>query len=413
MALQVNINDILSQLYQNRGIVEFLFAHRDNVTVNELLGRGDISSDQYQKLKSLELVSEYEGIVSLNDAVVAMFEDFMEIGEVTPGFINDYINELKRYIRFYQEAREMRFLRNIKKYLKRINVTLTREIIKLQKNVDDTYKNESNYRIKLQKLEDYRVKRDTIIDFIKQTSEVVEETRNLFLLTNDSELYGIVQSLKVSLIENLDYLIEIQTDITDYINKIQFQLDVYKKAQRLKEIKDHSTLHFITNFKEQVANINTLRYNGFKSPKNKIAVDFLYTDDGHILCKKVAEKYKLTRLMVRGVADRMAMNFKEKGLEQQIKLDTAKLVERFIVQTKANLFEYLMDYKFPKAIGTVTFEDRLSLFVEIAMEYQNTLDFKYRLNYYDYEDADKKKKRLGYTLILPMKEKEKKKKADA
>ena len=405
MALQVNVNDILSQLYQHRGVVEFLFANRENITVNELLAREDISQEQFQKLKSLDLVYEYENIISLNDAVVAMFEDFMEIGEVTPGFINDYLNELNRHIRFYQEARETRFLRSIKKYLKRINSALTREIIKLQKNVDDTYKNESNYRIKLQKLEDYREKRDTIIDFIKKTSDVVEETRNLFSLTNDSELYGIVVSLKASLIENLDYLIEIQTDITDFINKIQFQIDVYKKAQRLKEIKDHGSLYFKSNFKEMVSGINALKHNGHKTPKTKIAIDFLYTDDGHVLCKRIAEKYKLTRLMVRGLADKMAGNFKDKGLEQQIKLDTEKLVERFLVQTKNNLFEYLMEYKFPKAIGTVTFEDRLSLFVEIAMEYQNNLDFKYRLQYHDYEDNNKIKKRLGYTLILPMAEK--------
>lgn len=408
MALQVNINDILSQLYQHRSVVEFLFANRENVTVNELLSREDISADQFQKLKSLDLIYEYENIVSLNDAVVAMFEDFMEIGEVTPGFINDYINELNRHIRFYQEAREMRFLRSIKKYLKRINSTLTREIIKLQKNVDDTYKNESNYRIKLQKLEDYREKRDTIIEFIKKTTDVVEETRSLFSLTNDTELYGIVQSLKVSLIENLDYLIEIQTDITDFINKIQFQIDVYKKAQRLKEIKDYGSLYYKTNFKETVNSINTLKHNGHKTPKTKIAIDFLFTDDGHVLCKRIAEKYKLTRLMVRGLAEKMAGNFKDKGLEQQIKLDTEKLVERFLTQTKANLFEYLMDYKFPKAIGNVSFEDRLSLFVEIAMEYQNQLDFKYRLQYYNYSDTGSDvKKRLGYTLILPMNEKPK------
>jgi len=114
--------------------------------------------------------------------------------------------------------------------------------------------------------------------------------------------------------------------------------------------------------------------------------------------------------MVRGLADKLPGNFKDKGLEQQIKLDTEKLVERFLGQTKMNLFEYLMDYKFPKAIGNVSFEERLSLFVEIAMEYQNALDFKYRLQYFDYEDVNKNKKRLGYTLILPLKEKEKTKK---
>ena len=112
--------------------------------------------------------------------------------------------------------------------------------------------------------------------------------------------------------------------------------------------------------------------------------------------------------MVRGLADKMAGNFKDKGVEQQIKLDTEKLVERFLTQTKVNLFEYLMDYKFPKAIGSVGFEERLSLFVEIAMEYQTKLDFKYRLQYHDYTLGDDVKKRLGYTLILPAKEKKKK-----
>ena len=409
MSLQVNVKDLLSNLYTNRGVIELLFGQRDQITVNELLGRGDISEEQYRKLISLDILFEYENVVSLNDAVVSMFEDFMEIGEVTPGFINDYINELKRHIRFYQEAREMRFLRSIKKYLKRINSTLTREIIKLQKNVDDTYKNEGNYRIKLQKLEDYREKRDTIIDFIKQTSSIVDETRVLFNITNDTELFGIVTSLKSSLIENLDFLIEIQTDITDFINKIQFQLDVYKKAQRLKEVKDHGALHFKTNFREIVQGINTLKHNGHKTPKTKIPIEFLYSDEGHVLCKRIAEKYKITRLMVRGVADKMSVNFKDKGLEQNIKLDTEKLVERFLTQTKQNLFEYLIEYKFPKAIGNVTFEDRLSLFVEIAMEYQTKLDFKYRLQYHDYiEDETKLKKRLGYTLILPVKEKKEK-----
>jgi hypothetical protein len=409
MSLQVNVKDLLSNLYHNRGVVELLFGQRDQITVNELLGRDDITEEQYRKLVSLEILYEYENIVSLNDGVVAMFEDFMEIGEVTPGFINDYINELKRHIRFYQDAREIRFLRSIKKYLKRINSTLTREIIKLQKNVDDTYKNESNYRIKLQKLEDYREKRDTIIEFIRQTTAIVDETRTLFNITNDTELFGIVSSLKASLIENLDFLIEIQTDITDFINKIQYQLDVYKKAQRLKEVKDHGTLHFKTNFREIISSINTLKHNGHKSPKTKIPVDFLYSDDGHVLCRRVAEKYKITRLMIRGVAGKMAGNFKEQGLVQQIKLDTEKLVDRFLAQNKTNLFEYLIDYKFPKAVGVISFEERLSLFVEIAMEYQNHLDFKYRLQYHDYM-VDNVKKRLGYTLILPLKEKAKKEK---
>jgi len=407
MGMQVNAKEILSLLYHNRDVVDFLFGNRDSVTVNELLGREDITDEQYQKLIAYDVLYEHQQVVGLNDAVIAMFEDFMEIGEVTPSFINDYINELKRNIKYYQEGTEYRFLRSIKKYLKRIGGAISKEIIKLQKNVDDTYKNEGNYRIKLQKLEDYRLKRDTIIEFINRADEVIEETRKLFELTNDLELYGIVSSLRNILIENLDYLIEIQTDITDYINKIQFQLDVYKKAQRIKEVKDHGQLHYKTNFKEVVLGLNPLGFNGIKGPRTKISVEFLYTDEGHVLCSRIAEKYKITRLMARRLADKLPANFKDSRVEAFVKLDTQTLLEKFLKQTK-NLFEFLMDYKFPKALGTVTFEERVTLFVEIAMEFDKQLDFKFTLNWYEYEDNQKKARKIGYTLIMPKKVKEKK-----
>jgi hypothetical protein len=401
MGVQVNVKELLTQLYYNRNVIEYLFGNRDTITVSELMNREDITTEQYQRLIDYEILYEYQSIVSVNDAVIAMFEDFMEIGEVTPSFINDYINELKRYIKYFSEGRENRFLRSIKKYLKRINTAITREIIKLQKNVDDTYKNESNYRIKLQKLEDYRSKRDTIIEFIKKTEEIIEETRALFNLTNDLELFSIVTSLKTGLIENLDFLIEIQTDITDYINKIQFQLDVYKKAQQIKEVKDRGELHYKTNFREIVKSINPIGFNNVKAPRTKIPIEFLYTDDGYMLCARVAEKYKITRLMSRRLADKMSGNFKDVTIENTLKLDTTTLVDKFLTQNKLNLFEFLVNYKFPKAVGNVSFEERITLFVEIVLEYDKALEFKYRLNYFEYEDSEQKKRRLGYTVIFP------------
>jgi hypothetical protein len=60
-----------------------------------------------------------------------------------------------------------------------------------------------------------------------------------------------------------------------------------------------------------------------------------------------------------------------------------------------------VSYKFPKAVGNVSFEERITLFVEIVLEYDKSLDFKYRLNYFEYEDNEQKKKRLGYTVIFP------------
>lgn len=400
MSLQVNIHDILTQLYYNRNVVEYLFAHRDQVSVNQLMAYTNISVEQYQKLISLELIYEYEGMVFLSDSVIALFEEFMEVGDVTPGVIRDLIHELQRNISFYQEFHEVRFLRGIKKYLKRIHSSISREIIKLQKNVDETYKNEANFRIKIQKLEAYREKRDTIRDFIKKTENILEEVRKIFILSGDSELYNIMMMLKAGLIENMDYLIEIQTDITDFINKIRYQLDVYLKVEKLKEIKDQGNLYFRTNFREIVEQQKPLRLNGIRGPRTRISVDFLYTDEGYALTRKIAQQYKISRMMLRGLAEKMPLDFKNKQVDRQIKLDVSHLVDKFLNQRKKNLFLFIMESKFPESAGTVSFEDRLSLFVEIAMEHQRKLNFLYELDEYEYEQ-DGKKKKLYYTIILP------------
>jgi len=400
MSLQVNIHDILTQLYYNRNVVEYLFAHRDQVSVNQLMAYTNISVEQYQKLISLELIYEYEGMVFLSDPVIALFEEFMEVGDVTPGVIRDLIHELQRNISFYQEFHEVRFLRGIKKYLKRIHSSISREIIKLQKNVDETYKNEANFRIKIQKLEAFREKRDTIRDFIKKTENILEEVRKIFILSGDSELYNIMMMLKAGLIENMDYLIEIQTDITDFINKIRYQLDVYLKVEKLKEIKDQGNLYFRTNFREIVEQQKPLRLNGIRGPRTRISVDFLYTDEGYALTRKIAQQYKISRMMLRGLAEKMPLDFKNKQVDRQIKLDVSHLVDKFLNQRKKNLFLFIMESKFPESAGTVSFEDRLSLFVEIAMEHQRKLNFLYELDEYEYEQ-DGKKKKLYYTIILP------------
>jgi hypothetical protein len=406
--VQLNIKELLTQLYFNRHIIDYIFGNKQTVSKSELLSKDDITEDTIKRLAQFGIVEETEQTVSLNDSISNFLEDFLEIGEVTPGFINDSLDELKRNIKYYRDTREVRFLRGIKKYLRRINNSISREVFKLQKNVDETYKGESNYKIKMLRLEDYREKRDAIIDFIKRSETTIEESRNLFSLANDTELYTLTYNLKMSLIENIDYLVEIQTDITDYINKIRYQLEVYKKVQEIKEVKDRGELHYKTNFKEVVNNENSLLYSYAKSPRTRVSIEYLFSDDGHTVCKKVAEKYKLGRMLIRGRAEGMTGDFKSKQFENFVKLDTEALVEKFLKQG-LNLFEYLMQYKFPKSLGVFGFEERITLFVELAMEFDKLMDFTYQLQFKDFNDDNGRVRKIGFTTILPIKEVKEKK----
>ncbi len=399
--MQININDIISALYYSREAIEYLFAKKDNISISQLKSETNLSDEMYHRLKSLEIVYEYENTVVLNDSVINLFEDILQIGEVTPGIISDYIVEIKRYITFYQETHHYRFISPIKKYLRRLNKAITREIIKLQKSIDDTYKNESNYRIKLRRLEEYREKRDTLINNIYTLQNILSENRNTLSACGDAQLYQIIQTIRQTLLENLDYLIEIQTDITDYINKIQYQLDIYQKAQQLKELKDQGLLHFSTNFNEIIEHIDPIRFNGHKAPRTKIAIDTLYTDIGQQLCQKIAEKYKVAQLRYRTSAGQLSFNIQEKILDQQILIDTEKLVEKFSKQKDKDLFQFILNYQFPKQIGTLTLEQKLSLFVEILVQYEKQLHFSYKMNYVTITDENNQRKKIGYTIIQP------------
>ncbi len=220
-------------------------------------------------------------------------------------------------------------------------------------------------------------------------------------MSGDSQLIQITESLKRTLLENLDYLIEIQTDITDYINKIQYQLEIYQKAQQIKEIKDQGLLNYSTNFHEVVAGLNPIRFNGIKNPRTKISIETLYTDVGQQLCQKVAEKYKVSQIKLRTTAGQLSFNLNEKILDHQLLIDTQGLIDKFMKQKDKDLFQFLCDYKFPKSIGELTLEQKLSLFVELLIEYEKHLNFTFRLNYVSLPDSNDQEKRIGYTVIYP------------
>src|SRR5690606_10238921 len=135
-----------------------------------------------------------------------------------------------------------------------------REVIKLHKNIDDTYKNQGNYFIKLLALEKYKSKRDDINNLIKQTENIVAIAHPVINAIVDPELNSLILELRYNLVKQRDYLIEIQLQIIDYINKIQYQNEIFKKIQRLKELKDYEELKYKTNYVQVVSGINSLLF---------------------------------------------------------------------------------------------------------------------------------------------------------
>ncbi len=288
----LSIRDLVNLLYQSRDVIELLFGNKDSVNKSEILARDDMSDEKLEKLVSYEIIHENNNAIGLDDRIVTFIEEFLEIGEVTTSFINDNILSLNDNLKYYRIDSNPKFLRNIKRSLKKISSTTSREVMKLHKNIDDTYKNQDNYIIKLQELEKYKAKRDDIINLIKETEQIISDAQGVFNTIIDAELSSIVIDLRYTLVRNLDYLNEIQSQIIDYINRIQHQALIYKKIQRLKELKDYEELKYKTNFIEVVTGTKALMFQRRSVLKSRVSLEMLYGDRGHAIARKVAAKLR-------------------------------------------------------------------------------------------------------------------------
>jgi hypothetical protein len=398
----LSIRDLVNLLYQNRDVIELLFGNKDSVNKSEILARDDMSDEKLDKLVMYEIIHANNNAIGLDDRITTFIEEFLEIGEVTTSFINDNIQSLNENLKYYRIDSNPRFLRNIKRSLKRISSTTSREVMKLHKNIDETYKNQDNYLIKLEELDKYKRKRDDIINLIKESEQIVSEAQGFFNTIIDAELNSIVIDLRYILVRNRDYLNEIQAQIIDYINRIQYQAEVYKKIQRLKELKDYEELKYKTNFVEVVAEAKALMFQRRNPLRSKLSLDFLRTDQGYAIVQKVASKINMLRNTVRKPAGKMAEGFDMSNQEESASLNIEGLVKKFM-HSDTDLFRFVLDYNFPAKVGELPLEKRISLYVGISIDYDDKLVISGKAGKIEYMNEKKQKLRIGYAIITPNK----------
>jgi hypothetical protein len=213
-------------------------------------------------------------------------------------------------------------------------------------------------------------------------------------------LNSIVIDLRYILVRNRDYLNEIQSQIIDYINRIQYQSAIYKKIQRLKELKDYEELKYKTNFIDVVSDTRALMFQRRSLLKSRVSLDLLYSDRGHAIARKLANKLHLLRYSGRQPAGKMVDGFDESMREESTSLNIEGLVEKFMT-SDSDLFQFVMNYKFPPKVGMLTLEKRISMYVGISIDYDSKLTISGKLGKMDYVNEKKQKLKLGYAIIKP------------
>jgi hypothetical protein len=355
-------------MFEKRKSFSFRYEH-----AMELLEEND---DVIQLLINKNIILRNGMYLELNDRFLNFFEDILEVNEeINSSYINENIQQVKEYATYYlqsnTESERFKYLRNVKSVLQKIGRSTLRNIIDLNRNIDNAYKTEPNYKIKLSKLENYEQKLGSIQILIEQTEHLLGEDELIFFkVANDDGLKEIRNQLILNLTESRHHLIETRQQIIEYINQIKYQSKLVENLKRLKYLRDQFEIKYKTNIISVLSENNAIVFETKPSYRLKLSIDNLQKDENYALIRKIRQRYKSTINPLKQVAENLTLQDQKLETEEEIYIDLYKVRTDFKRSGK-HLFDFLMNYQFVREIG---FEERVTMFCQIVSLFEDELE---------------------------------------
>lgn len=373
---------LLSELFEKRKLLSFNYDY-----ALELV---DFDADKITALTDYSVVRQNGNNLELDDLYLQFFEQVMEVNEeINASYINEHIQNIKQSIIYYleenNEGRKYGYLRQVKQALRKIGVIALRNVVDLSRNVDNTFKNEPNYKIKKTKLEHLDDKRSTIYTLIEHTDRLVsgEEEQTFFKVAADEELNRIIIVLKLQLNECRHNLIDIQKQIIEYLNRIKHQNGIIEKLRQIKYLKDQFELRSKSDIKE-ILNANTAvifepnpTY-PLNIPLEQLQVDNEALDVIRKVAKRMRSNVKSNQPLAEGISD----EYLETQVQEEVQINLDEVKNGFLASGH-NLFDFICNYDYGRE---VTFDEHVTIYCQMVSQY-DTL-FKITEAYSNKQDVE-------------------------
>ena len=360
--------ELLKEIFEKRK--SFSFTYDDAIDILE--------PKEPKAIKSLidkEVIRLNGDLIELDDRFLHFFEQVLEVNEeINTFYINENIQKIKQNINYYFKENNTRrkygYLKLVKSTLRKIGRIIIRNIVDLNRNVENIFKTEPNYKIKTAKLENYDITRKSINELIEQTEKLLKiDEIAFFNAALDEELKQIIGNLKAQLIEARHNLIEVQKQIINFLNRIKHQTNFLKKLRQVKYLKDQQTLENDTNFKEVLLNNNALFFKPKPAYPLKLSLDSFDKNEIHEIILKLNRKIKVGNKPKVEIAGKIDKKYLQLETENEKIIDLQSIMKDFL-SSDNNLFEYLMSYSYEKEMS---FENKLNIFFDILSNFENDL----------------------------------------
>jgi hypothetical protein len=392
-----NIKELVSTLYREEKLLSEMFAKRRllNYKYSYALEIVDFNEDRINSLIQLSVIRENGGLLEIDDQFLDFFEQVLDVNEeINLSYIDENIKSIKENIIYFlnenNENRKYSYLKFIKKTFRKMGIVTLRSVVDLRRNIENTFKNESNYKIKKLKLENLDEKRNVVKGLIRQTLTLInEEELSFFNDATDEELNRIIKELKYSLSESSHNLIEIEKQIIDYLNQIKYQGEFLEKLRKLKYLKNQFRIESETDIKQVLDRKNQVVFEKRTPEPLNLLIDSLRDDENAFASiKKIAKKYSDKLNYQPLIAESISDEYLENSVEEEVMINLVEVRNHFVV-TSDNLFNFIMNYDFLKEVD---FNNRVTIFCQMASQFE--LELKFSEEYAIHNDVE-------YALVYP------------
>ena len=382
-----SIHEIINTVAAARGLLTEMFEKRKILSFRYSDALALLKDDE-NRLKLLiekEVIHQNGNFVELDARFMDFFELLLEANEeINTAVIDENIEYLHELMDYYLKeriaTRKASYVRNIKITFQKIARTTIRNIMNLQTSIDNAFKHEPTYQIKIVKLENLDKKRINIQQLIDTTENLIlHEERQFFQQATDDELNRILLELRRELQLSAHSLIRAQQDIINYLNQIKSQVILVEKIRRVKYLQDQFELRAKSNLAEVLEREHSILLEGTAPSSFKLSINYLNTDEARPIILKVMKNLQHRET----IRSNEAGAFSDEDLASQSMYQETISLEETVgnyiqAQTEAmwkdataqpeDLFTFLMRYPFRQEVSE---EERTTLFCQIVSLYES------------------------------------------
>jgi hypothetical protein len=373
------LKELIRGLQTGDKLLVDMFNKRKTVAIryDDAVDTLDGDENKLRYLISHGVIVQTGNTLELDDSYLHFFENVLEVNEdINVESVRQYIGRLRLNIDSYLAAdsdkRRRQFLREIRHTLRSIDQTTRRNIIDLKRNVENTYKQEPNYKLKKIRLGNFDRKSRDIGELIKQTEQLLDRQTVFFRTAMDALLQQTVHDVGLGLSESAHALIDIQKQIIDYLNRIEYQNRIVRKVRALKYLKDQFMIEESTNVKAVLAACNPVWMEPAARYSTKVSVSYLQNSDEALAILANVRKQLNHKTVVRQrLSGQIDSEYLTPQQEPMRVFNHQELFNAFKAQG-SDLFSFVIHYDFHVATDL---EDRLVLYLQLASQYPDELRF--------------------------------------